>query len=149
MDKKYIVLHVDYDTINEDKDFQEALITYSVSSFSKHSDLGIETFEVIMELAQFAVAIIALPRISQLLEQQRITVSFGGFNMHGNWRKIVRNISNDPEAKDEFIRALHDHKLVITGESQKVLSFHNEMRKVIFENCDTESVTEENEDEDD
>ena len=63
MDKKYIVLHVDYDTINEDKDFQEALITYSVSSFSNHSDLGIETFEVIMELSQFAVAIIDLPRI--------------------------------------------------------------------------------------
>lgn len=149
MEKKYVVLHIDYDTVNEDKDFQEALITYSVSSFSKHSDLGIETFEVIMELAQFAVAVIALPRISQLLEQQRITVSFGGFNMHGNWRRIVREISNDPAAKDEFIRAFHDQKLDITGECQKVLSFHSEMKKVIFESCDTEAVTEEDEDEDD
>lgn len=129
--RDYIILHVKQAEIENDPMLKEALTKYSSDSFSRHSDLAIEIFTVVLTAANFIVSIMALPYIVQLIDAGSIVVSFNGFELENNWKKIIRDICRDPNIKDEFTKAFENQEVNIKGQSSKVLRFYNEIKEVL------------------
>ena len=130
---KYIVLHIVCSIINNNQGFKDSLVARSEKCFLKRSDLAVETFEVIMTLAEFAVAIIALPYIAQFIDRNKITVSFEGYELSDNWKRVIKQICKNPDAKSVFVQALHDHDISVSGNSKNVISFYTEVKQILKE----------------
>ena len=107
------------------------LTKYSSDSFVRHSDLAVEIFTVVLTTANFIVSIMALPYIAQLIDAGSIVVSFNGFELKNNWKKIINDICRDPGIKDEFIKAFEKQEVNITGQSSKVLCLYNEIKEML------------------
>lgn len=123
-------LHVD---CTVDEEMQRYLTEHSEAHFVKHSDLAVDTVEIIISVAELAIAILALPKVIELIDHNKITVSFAGFEMRGNWRRIIRQICKNPGAKTIFIEAMQTNMLSVQGESRQVLAFYEEIKKAIDE----------------
>lgn len=128
---KYIVLHIDCSVIDEDQEFKESIIRYSEKCFFKRSDLAMVTFEVIMAIAQFAVACVALPQITRFIDRNKITVSFGGYVFFDDWKRIIEAICKDPEARSIFVQAKDNGDFRTEGNSDNVTSFRRELGQAL------------------
>lgn len=130
---KYIVLHIDCAVINGNQGFKESLVACSEKCFLKRSDLAIETFEVIMTLAEFAVAIVALPYITQFIDRNKITVNFEGYELTDNWKHVIKQICKNSDARRVFVQALDNHDISVSGNSKNVISFYTEVKQILKE----------------
>ncbi len=142
--KEYIILSIKPDDLDNNPLVKDTLTMYSVNSFVKHSDLAVEVFSAILPVANFVVAILALPYITQLIDEGKIVVSFNGFDMKNNWKKVVRDICKEPSIKDEFINAFRNQKVNIQGKSSNVLRFYNEVKEVLGLESDSKGAVTDN-----
>ena len=140
--KEYIILNIPLDEINNNPLLKESLTKYSVETIVKHSDLAVETFSAVLQVADFIVALLAFPYIAQLIDQNKISVSFNGFNMKDNCKNIIRDICKEPGIKEEFINAFKNHEVNIQGKSSKVIQFYSEVKEVLGLEEDSEGIGE-------
>lgn len=129
--EEYIILYVRQSDIENNPLLKDVLTKYSTDSFITHSDLAIEIFTVVLSAADLIFSILALPYIVQLIDTGSIVVSFNGFEMKNNWKKVISDICKDPYIKDEFINAFREQEVNIKGQSSKVLRFYSEVKEVL------------------
>lgn len=127
----HILLKMDNSIATNNHSVLETLKTYSEASFATHSDLAIETFNIILGVGNFLLAILNSPYIVKLIDSKEMIVSFDGFNVSGSWKEIIKSICNDPYAKEMFIKSYYQHAVSVKGKNSDATNFHREIRALL------------------
>ena len=136
--QKYIILKIDSNLAKENPDSIDEVIHHSEKHYSKHSDLGVSFFEVVMTIGEFVVALLSLPFISENINTKKITIKFGGFELAGNVRSILNAICRDPEVLGVLRKAYYNNEVGILGDSQSAVKIYEEIAEFFrIEECMT------------
>ena len=142
----YIILRVDCSLVNDSPEYATQLSKYAAKHYIKNSDLGVSTFEVIMRIAEFGIALIALPFIGEYINSKRISVKFRGFELTGDIKTVLKDLCRYPEVFDQIRHAYYENDLKTCGNSRYAAKLYAEIESIIKaeENISNSEVSQEN-----
>lgn len=131
--EQYIVLHADIAAVKENSGLQEALKGHSLFSGTKHSNQAVELMEFYLHASEFLLVCLLQPVVCQLINEQKITVKFGGTEQTGNWKKVFKDLCKYPHIKEEFVKALKEGAVNWSGNTAGITKIKNEVNLLLQE----------------
>lgn len=131
--EQLIVVSVETSVFKGNNELEKTLISYAVHHDRIHSDLAIETLQLIMDVVEFFAVTISIPLIASFINSKKIIVKFEGFELTGNWKTVLKELCKDTSIKEMFIAELRKKSIDVNGQSASAVAFIMEANKLLEE----------------
>ena len=104
---------------------------YCADDIETHSSAGVEIVSMILDIGQFALALIQLPYLYDMFSKKEIVVKFEGITMNDSVDDLLGILKNNPTLLERAKTALQNSRIEIEGKGKAVDSFLEQLRSLI------------------
>lgn len=104
---------------------------YCADDIETHSSAGVEIVSMILDIGQFALALIQLPYLYDMFSKKEIVVKFEGITMNDSVDDLLGILKNNPTLLESAKTALQNSQIEVEGQGKAVDAFLKQLRSLI------------------